>query len=381
MTVLDVDAEIVLRLDSRPRLLGELVTWVVRSSRTPLSKREVIDESQRLLEKANTYVNSRDLDNACVGILAEDIQTDGLGRFYSSSIDSLTASRVLQHLERAQAAAERIAEEDWPDTDLQTKALEGLLASEPPSAEEEARLAWKVANGDRQARTTLIVRNLRLVWHMAKQYKWRETPAYDRDDLFQEGCLGLFRAIDKFDPARGYKLSTYATNWIRQSIQRAAADKSRVIRLPAHVDVEVVKIGHQSSKFEAKAGRSASDEEISKLADIDMERVKWLRQVSRPVSSLEDNDALDRVTNFVAEEELAIQAADSERFRKLMARVLSVYELDLLRLRFGLDGEGPMTLDEIGKSMGVTRERVRQIVDQILTKLRGEIERLGGWPV
>ena len=231
-----------------------------------------------------------------------------------------------------------------------------------------------VANDGRDAKTQFIQSNLRLVVSIAKRYQSSGLPLLD---LVQEGNLGLIRAVEKFDYAKGFKFSTYATWWIRQAIGRAIADKSRTIRVPVHVVEVVAQITRASNRLTKALGREPTDDEIAEDTGLSREKVIDAQRVAPdPVSLFErvgDDDA--ELADFLEDRtaqapfEAAATAMQHSELRNVLA-MLSDREQRVLELRFGLLGDRPRTLEEVGQEFHLTRERIRQIEAKALSKLR-----------
>jgi RNA polymerase primary sigma factor len=252
------------------------------------------------------------------------------------------------------------------------------------TAKEEVELAKRIERGDREAKERMINSNLRLVVSIAKRYQGHGLSLLD---LIQEGIIGLIRAVEKFDWRRGYKFSTYATWWIRQAVQRGVANKSREIRIPVHIVEREQKMTRAERQLMTKLGRAPTEEEIAKQAKLPLKQVLEVRQAARAVTSLdrplggaEDAGSLGELMAAESsdpEEEVSVSLG-LDTLRRAVAE-LPDRERDVVKMRYGLNGDvEPASLEEIGRRLGITRERVRQIESVALERLavQREIEAL-----
>lgn len=245
------------------------------------------------------------------------------------------------------------------------------------TAEEEIALAARVKKGDEEARQKMIRANLRLVVHIATEYAKLGLPLLD---LISEGNIGLMKAVDRFDPAKGGKLSTYAAWWIKQGIRRALANQGKTVRLPSHLVEKLFRFRREQEALTKEMGRAPTVEELAKRMGVEERVVRHWQRVSLQTASLDqpfggDNERTLGETLPVETENPAERLAYDQLRDEMLKHVgrLDARERLVLTRRFGLDGAEPVTLDDVGEEIGVTRERVRQIQNRAIERLRDEL--------
>ncbi|MDD3498299.1 MAG: RNA polymerase sigma factor RpoD [Candidatus Moranbacteria bacterium] len=314
--------------------------------------------------------------------LYERLETGGIKIMSSGEVIKNETEKIAKDFEKEKRAPKEQAREDVePNYNDSVQMYLREIGKVPLlSADEEVRLAKLIEKGDPRAKQQLTEANLRLVVSIAKKYVGRSNNL-SLLDLIQEGNIGLFRAVEKFDYHRGYKFSTYATWWIRQAITRALADQSRTIRIPVHMVETINKYTQIVRQLVQELGREPLAEEISAEMGLEVDKIRHIQKISQETVSLEtsigDSDDDSVLGDFIEDTETIMpdQTASRTLLKKHVGEVLeelSPREQRILKIRFGLEDGVTHTLEEVGQEFGVTRERIRQIEAKALEKIRNQ---------
>jgi RNA polymerase primary sigma factor len=331
------------------------------------------DDAKALLETGRES-GQLTADEIAVALDELDLEPTQIDDFYHA-LEELHIEVVVA-VEEEERPAEAVRE---VSTDSLQLFLKDIGKVDLLTAAQEVELAKRIERGDHSAKQEMVEANLRLVVSIAKKYRNQGLPFLD---LIQEGTIGLVRAAEKFDYRKGFKFSTYATWWIRQAVARALADKARTIRMPVHVVEKLNKIVRSERKLRAELGREPTAAEIARDLDLTGDEVEHIRRSAQTPVSLEkpvgDEDESE-FGHFITDENMPLPDEEAEitMRKETLGKILgtlSSRERQVLELRYGLDGQHPRTLDEVGRTFNVTRERIRQIENQSLKKLRALAE-------
>jgi RNA polymerase primary sigma factor len=342
-----------------------------RKGSTPVEDVLETDEAKGLLETGRE-AGSLSTEEIALALGELDLDAGQMDDFYAAleelQIDVVDGAEPEEELDLK-------AETREVSTDALQLFLKDVGRVELLTAAQEVELAKRIERGDHRAKQEMVEANLRLVVSIAKKYRNQGLPFLD---LIQEGTIGLVRAAEKFDHRKGFKFSTYATWWIRQAVARALADKARTIRMPVHVVEKLNKIVRAERKLRAERGREPSSDEIAVELELTPEEVEQIRRSAQAPVSLEKpvgDEEESEFGHFLTDDNAPLpdEAAEVELRKATLLRILETLshrERRVLELRYGLNGEHPRTLDEVGRTFNVTRERIRQIENQSLKKLR-----------
>jgi RNA polymerase primary sigma factor len=361
------------------------VTWSEDEGATPAEEKStgqgfdlLTSEQAKSLIEAGKTAGALRTEDIATALDEVEFDTEQLDEFYNV-LDELQIEVV-----DGEGPVEKVKiEEPWREltTDSLQLFLKEIGRIDLLTPAQEVELAKRIERGDHRAKQQMVEANLRLVVSIAKRYRNQGLPFLD---LIQEGTIGLVRAAEKFDYRKGFKFSTYATWWIRQAVARALADKGRTIRMPVHVVEKLNRIMRAERKLQAQNGRLPTNDELSRELDLPIDEIDQILRAAQTPVSLEKpvgDEEESEFGHFIPDSSTPLpdEAAELSMRRETLQRLLqclSYRERRVLELRYGLGGEHPRTLDEVGNAFNVTRERIRQIENQSLKKLRAMAETL-----
>jgi len=333
---------------------------------------------QEVVEDLVSRAETREMRCVHLSDVSDVVQESELSEEEAQAIQEMLEERGLEvrddcgreHIEQTSYANGELAAQT---TDAMSLFLQEVRRYPLLTREEEIELAKRIERGDLEAKERLVNSNLRLVISNARNYQGHDMPLLD---LIQEGILGLIRAAEKFDYRKGFKFSTYATFWIRESIQRAVANRARTIRIPVHIGQRERKIGRVAQELIGKLGREPTDEEIAAAADLAVKEVRETREAARVVTSLDRPVGEEEDTSLGSllpsgergpEEEVEISLRQ-DALRRALER-LPAREREVVKLRYGINGDEPTPLTETGRRLGISQDAVRRIERRALSEL------------
>ena len=333
---------------------------------------------QEVVEDLVSRAETREMRCVHLSDVSDVVQESELSEEEAQAIQEMLEERGLEvrddcgreHVEQTSYANGELAAQT---TDAMSLFLQEVRRYPLLTREEEIELAKRIERGDLEAKERLVNSNLRLVISNARNYQGHDMPLLD---LIQEGILGLIRAAEKFDYRKGFKFSTYATFWIRESIQRAVANRARTIRIPVHIGQRERKIGRVAQELVGKLGREPTDEEIAAAADLAVKEVRETREAARVVTSLDRPVGEEEDTSLGSllpsgergpEEEVEISLRQ-DALRRALER-LPAREREVVKLRYGINGDEPTPLTETGRRLGISQDAVRRIERRALSEL------------
>ncbi|HEU4914770.1 MAG TPA: RNA polymerase sigma factor RpoD [Candidatus Saccharimonadales bacterium] len=352
---------------------------------------DTLAAKEELVAKAKKAgkIDQRDINDAIADTADNADVLDGLYTELADAGIEVTASAAVEEDAPAEVLSDEWALEDGEEVVAEDQHYLDDIADDSVrlylreigkipllSAEEELELANRVVAGDKDAKDKMAEANMRLVVSIAKRYVGR---GLDLLDLIQEGNTGLLRAVEKFDPGKGFKFSTYATWWIRQAITRAIADQARTIRIPVHMVETINKLLRTQRRLTQELNREPTNEEIAAAMEIEVDKVEHIMKIKQDISSLDasirDDEEESVLADFIEDEDTISpeESATNQLLKeqvKGMLGALTEREQKILKLRFGLEDGKQHTLEEVGQEFSVTRERIRQIEAKALAKLR-----------
>jgi RNA polymerase primary sigma factor len=337
-----------------------------------------VEPIQDVVEDLAARAETRELRCVNLSDLSDVVQESELSEEDAQAIQDMLEERGLEV--RDDCGRDNVEQTSYANGDLaaQTTDAMALFLQEVRrypllTREDEIELAKRIERGDLEAKERLVNSNLRLVISNARKYQGHDMPLLD---LIQEGILGLIRAAEKFDYRKGFKFSTYATFWIRESIQRAIANRARTIRIPVHIGQRERKIGRAAQELTGRLGREPTDEEIAAAAELDVREVRETRDAARVVTSLDRPVGEEEDTSLgsllPSQERLPDEEVEISLRKEALSRALDRLperEREVVRLRYGINGDEPTPLTETGRRLGISQDAVRRIERRALSEL------------
>jgi len=354
----------------REAALDRLMVAVSDVHLTPVRDVTLLQTAARLLNDALADYELSELGDSIKRLSEDDrLQRDRSGRILPQS-GGRSPLRTARAFAAARESAGIVSDYEPPyDLDAENTCGRRVLSHKLLTARQERRLAQRTAIGNRAAINQMVVSNARLAWSQTRSFAPTPAGAMDRDDYFQEACLGLIRAAEKFDPGRGFRFSTYAVAWINQATRRAQANLGRVIRIPVHVYDDVRNVRAVIVHQERDLGSTPLPDEIGRVIAMPPAEVTRLLELSEPIASLDaEPDLLANLESCAADSpELTLSELE---LLEILDSTLSERDRQIVSLRFGIGENREHTLEEVGRRLGVTRERVRQIQSAALDQIR-----------
>jgi RNA polymerase sigma factor (sigma-70 family) len=358
----------------RRETVRQVLVEAVKLHFSPTSTKTHIATVARVFDESKVDYETEELDRSLADLITEGgIGTDRMGRVLPSG-STRSPIEIAKAFREVKTMAEALEDVDHPaGLAVSFSSSEQMLKHAIPTAAQELRLVRRTAKGERSAINELVRQNVRLASTLTRPY-YRSEGAMDREDYLQEAALGLIRAAEKFDPSKGFRFSTYATWWVRQAARRANSDRGRSIRIPVHIMDQLNPLLVFRSKYKELAEIDPSNAEVADEFEIERDKADELLGVPHAIESLDDPECLGRHAYEEAPDFDDLEGAwlkpIASAVREQIRDNLSEPARTIIVRRYGLAGAAPETLDEVGKSLNITRERVRQIQEQSLKSLR-----------
>jgi RNA polymerase nonessential primary-like sigma factor len=358
----------------RREMVRQVLAEAVRLHFSPMSTQTHIETVARVFDESKVDYETEELDRSLADLIADgEIDTDRMGRVLASG-SNRSPIEIAKAFREVKTMAEELEDIDHPaGLAVSFSSSEQMLKHGIPTAAQELQLVRRTAEGERAAINELVRQNVRLASKLMRPY-YRSEGAMDREDYLQEAALGLIRAAEKFDPSKGFRFSTYATWWVRQAARRANSDRGRTIRIPVHIMDQLTPLLAFRSKYKELAEIDPSNAEVAEEFKIKRDKADDLLGLPHAIESLDDPECLGR---HAYEEAPDFDDLDQAWLKQIAPAVreqirdnLAEPARTIIVRRYGLAGTTPETLDEVGKSLNITRERVRQIQEQALKSLR-----------